>query len=270
MCVAIFLGENKMDEQKQKKKLKIPGELAYFAAIILLSFAVAMLTSANFGISMIVAPAYLLSMKTGFLSFGQAEYVIQAGVFIVLCIALRKFKLVYLSSFVTCLIYGAVLDLWRLLPCFDPAVTPPGSMDLWLRIVMFVAGVMLTAFSIALFFKTYLYPQVYDFFAKAVSSKYGIKISVFKTAFDLTCLTASVIMTYCFFGKLVGVNWGTLVMAIVNGTLIGFFSSALDKICDFTPIFGKFSALFVLDKKEVPGENKQPQAEGKQAESMRD
>lgn len=271
ICVwRFFIGEKYMDEQKQKKKLKIPGELAYFAAIILLSFAVAMLTSANFGISMIVAPAYLLSMKTGFLSFGQAEYVIQAGVFIVLCIALRKFKLVYLSSFVTCLIYGAALDLWRLLPCFDPAVTPPGSMDLWLRIVMFVAGVMLTAFSIALFFKTYLYPQVYDFFAKAVSSKYGIKISVFKTAFDLTCLTASVIMTYCFFGKLVGVNWGTLVMAIVNGTLIGFFSSALDKICDFTPIFGKFSALFVLDKKEVPGENKQPQAEGKQAKSMQD
>ena len=109
-----------MDEQKRKKKLRIPGEIAYFAAIILLAFAVAMLTSANFGISMIVAPAYLLSLKTGFLSFGQAEYVIQAGVFIVLCIVLRKFKLVYLSSFATCLIYGAVLDLWRGFSSFCP------------------------------------------------------------------------------------------------------------------------------------------------------
>ncbi len=256
-----------MNEQKRKKKLRIPGEIAYFAAIILLAFAVAMLTSANFGISMIVAPAYLLSLKTGILSFGQAEYVIQAGVFIVLCIVLRKFKLVYLSSFATCLIYGAVLDLWRLLPCFDPAVTQPGSMDLWIRIVMFVAGVLLTAFSVALFFKTYLYPQVYDFFSKAVSSKYGIKISTFKTAFDLTCLTASVIITYCFFGKLVGVNWGTLVMAIVNGTLIGFFSSVLDKTCDFTPIFRKFAALFELDKKETSAEKKREQTENGQAKN---
>lgn len=239
------------DQIKPTKKLRIPGEIAYLTAIAMLSFAVAMLTSANFGISMIVAPAYLLSLKTGFLTFGQAEYIIQAGVLVVLCIVLRRFKVVYLSSFVTCLIYGAALDLWRLLPCFDPAITPPGSMALWLRIVMFVAGVLLTALSVSLFFKTYLYPQVYDFFSKAVSSKYGIKISVFKTVFDLTCLTASVIMSYCFFGRLEGVNWGTLVMAVVNGTLIGLFSSALDKICDFTPIFGKFALLFVLETKET-------------------
>ena len=241
-----------MDEQKQKKKLKIPGELAYFAAIILLSFAVAMLTSANFGISMIVAPAYLLSMKTGFLSFGQAEYVIQAGVFIVLCIALRKFKLVYLSSFVTCLIYGAVLDLWRLLPCFDPAVTPPGSMDLWLRIVMFVAGVMLTAFSIALFFKTYLYPQVYDFFVKAVSERYKVKLSALKTGVDLSMLATSVIMSLCFFKKFVGIGWGTLIMAPIDGTLIGRFSRFLDKTCDFPPRFQKFAALFALEESPSP------------------
>lgn len=93
------------------KKNKISGEVTYFIAIILLSLAVAILSAADFGISMIVAPAYLLSLKTGVLTFGQAEYVIQAGLFIVLCIILRKFKFVYLFSFATCLIYGLVLDL---------------------------------------------------------------------------------------------------------------------------------------------------------------
>ena len=111
------------------KKIKASSEVAYFAAIALLSLAVAILTSANFGTSMIVAPAYLLSLKTGVLTFGQAEYVIQAGVFIVLCIVLRKFRFVYLFSFVTCLIYGFELDLWRKIPCFNPTVTEPGSMD---------------------------------------------------------------------------------------------------------------------------------------------
>ena len=231
------------------KKIKISSEVVYLFAIVLLAFAVAMLSAADFGISMIVAPAYLLSLKTGFLTFGQAEYVIQAGVFIVLCIVLRKFKFVYLFSFATCLIYGFVLDLWRKIPFFNPSVTVPGSMDLWLRIVLFVLGVLLTSFSVALFFKTYLYPQVYDFFVKAVSGRYGIKISILKTIVDLSCLTASVIMTFAFFGKIVGIGWGTLVMAFINGSIIGFFSKAFDKIFDFQPTFKKFASLFELKAK---------------------
>ena len=241
----------------QMKKVKIPSELVYVMAIVLLSLAVAMLTAADFGISMIVAPAYLLSLKLNFLTFGQAEYVIQAGVFIILCIVLRKFKFIYLFSFVTCLIYGAVLDLWRLIPFFNPSVTAPGSMALWARIIMFVAGVLLTSFSVALFFKTYIYPQVYDFFVKAVSLRYGIKLSLFKTAVDLTCLTASVIMTFCFFGELRGLNWGTLVMAVFNGTIIGFFSDLLDKAFDVQPLLKKFSSLFALESKGDDKGNKE-------------
>lgn len=148
------------------KKVKVSSEGAYLAAIVLLALAVAILSAADFGISMIVAPAYLLSMKLSVLSFGQAEYVIQAGLFIVLCFVLRKFRPVYLFSFETCLIYGWILDLWRKIPFFNPSTTPPGSMALWLRIAMFVFGMALTSFSVALFFKTYLYPQVYDFLSK--------------------------------------------------------------------------------------------------------
>ena len=70
------------------EKIKISSELTYLLAIVLLSLAVAMLSAADFGISMIVAPAYLLSLKIDVLSFGQAEYVIQAGGFIILCVVL--------------------------------------------------------------------------------------------------------------------------------------------------------------------------------------
>lgn len=96
-------------------------------------------------------------------------------------------------------------------------------------------------------FKTYLYPQVYDFFVEAVAVKYGIKISIFKTIFDLTCLAVSLIMTFCFFGKLEGVNFGTVIMAVINGTIIGLFSKLIDKIFDIRPSFPKFAALFELD-----------------------
>lgn len=243
------------------KKIRMSSEVAYFAAIALLSLAVAILTAANLGISMIVAPAYLLSLKTGVLTFGQAEYVIQAGLFIVLCIILKKFKFAYLFSFVTCLIYGIALDLWRKIPCFNPTVTEPGSMDLWLRIAMFVVGAILTAFSVALFFKTYIYPQVYDFFVKAVSDKYGIKLSVLKTIVDLTCLTSSVIMTFVFFGEIKGIGWGTLVMALLNGTIIGFFSKLLDRIFDFQPTFRKLAVAFDLNEATLLKNEKEEEKE---------
>lgn len=228
-------------------KIKVSSEVAYLAAIVLLSFAVAILSAADFGISMIVAPAYLLSLKLPFLSFGQAEYVIQAGLFIVLCIVLRKFRAVYLFSFVTCLIYGFVLDLWRMIPFFDPSATAPGSMALWLRIVMFVVGMTVTSFSVALFFKTYLYPQVYDFFVKAVSLRYGIRLALLKTIVDISCLTAGVIMTFAFFGEIRGIWWGTLVMALLNGSVIGLFSKLIDRVFEFRPTFPRFAALFELE-----------------------
>lgn len=228
------------------RKIKISSEIAYFAAIVLLSLAVAILSTADFGISMIVAPAYLLSLKAGFLSFGQAEYVVQAIVFILLCIVLKRFRFVYFFSFGTCLIYGFVLDLWRKIPFLNPTATPPGSMNLPLRIAMFVIGMILTSFSVALFFKTYLFPQVYDFFVKAVSCKYGIKLSRLKTSVDLSCLTASVIMTFAFFGEIRGIGWGTLIMALLNGTVIGYFSKLLDKAFDFQPTFTRFAAMFKL------------------------
>ena len=58
--------------------------------------------------------------------------------------------------------------------------------------------------------------------------------------------TKSFIMTLAFFGNITGIGWGTLVMAVLNGTIIGLFSKMLDKIFNFQPTFNRFAALFVL------------------------
>ena len=230
----------------KKRCLRIPGEITYIAAIVMLSLAVAILTAADFGISMIVAPAYLLSLKVGILTFGQAEYVIQAVLFVAFCVCMRGFRPVYLSSFLTCLIYGAVLDLWRRVPVFDPTVTPPGSMSMPIRILMFVTGVLLTSLAIALFYKTYLYPQVYDFFVKGVSCRFHVPLTRFKTCFDLTCLAVSAVMSLVFFGGFVGIGFGTVLVALINGRLIGFFCRILDRTIDTSPIFTSFASHFEL------------------------
>lgn len=229
----------------ENKKITIHSEFAYIFATVILAFAVAMATAADFGISMTVAPAYIISQKFKFLTFGQSEYVLQAIMFVVLCLLLKKFRISYLFSFVTCLFYGAVLDLWRIIiPHFNPAVTPAGSMSFLLRAVYFVLSILITSFSIALYYRIYIPSQVYDYFTKSVAEFYNINKSKFKIWYDAGSLAVSVALTLAFFGKFIGIGVGTFIITAVNGLLIGFFGKMLDKCVEFKPLFSKFSKLF--------------------------
>ncbi|MGN0602199.1 MAG: DUF6198 family protein [Oscillospiraceae bacterium] len=227
------------------KKVVICSELVYLAAILILSFSVAMITSTDFGVSMIVAPAYILSQKFTFFTFGQCEYIVQGLLFIVFCILMKKVKIVYFSSFITCLIYGAVLDIWRfIVPLFNPDITVPGSMPMYIRIILFAVGMLMTSFSVALFYRTYLYPQVYDFFVKGISAKYGFNRTRFKMLFDLLCLITAIIMTLILFRGFVGIGVGTIIMTCLNGVFIGLFGRFLDNHFEFVPVAKRFSSCF--------------------------
>ncbi len=231
-----------MDE---RTKIKISSELLYFISILMLSFAVAMMSAANLGLSMIVSPAYILSQKVSFLTFGQSEYVIQTLLLIVFCIVIKQFKLVYLSSYATCIIYGAALDLWRLIiPEFNPDITAPGSMAIYIRIIYFLLGMLLTAISISLCYRTYLYPQVYDFFVKGISEKFELNRTKVKMIFDASFLGISVILSLVLFGKFVGINYGTVIITAFNGLLIGFFGKLFDKFFVSEPTQKKFADRF--------------------------
>ena len=234
---------------RDTKKLRISSELFYLIAIVVLAVSVCMITAADFGVSMIVAPAYILSLKVDFLTFGQSEYVLQALLFIAFCIVMKKIKLVYFSSFVTCLIYGAVLDFFRaVIPLFNPAITVPGSMAMPVRIVLLICGMLLTSFSVAMFFGTYLYPQVYDFFVKGISARYNLNRRKVKTCFDCSCLAVASAMTLLFFRRFEGVGIATLVIACVNGTIIDFCGKFIARHFELVPTFKKFSEKFDLTK----------------------
>ena len=231
----------------EQKKPRLYSEALYVTALFTLSFSIALMAAANLGVSVVVAPAYILSHKLTFLTFGQCEYLWQALVFITFCILMGKVKLVYFDSFLTCLIYGAVLDGWRaVVPLLNPAVTPPGSMAMPLRIVCFLLGMGGTSFSVNLFFQTYFYPQVPDFFVKGVSRRFGIDRIVFKRSFDAALLAISTAMTLLLLGRFVGIGVGTLVMTFCNGILIGWFGRQMHKYFEIVPRWPKLAKVFEL------------------------
>ncbi len=225
------------------KLLRLPSELVYLMALILLALAVAMTAAADFGVSMIVAPAYILSLKWPIFTFGQAEYIVQGVLFIVFCATMRRVRPLYLVSFATGLLYGGILDLWRVVvPLFTPEAV--GTAPFPVRIALLIAGMVLTSFSIALLFRVYVYPQVYDFFVKGITARYHLPRTRFKQGFDAACLLLSTGMSLLLFGGFCGIGWGTLLMTVCNGFLIGLFDRWIAKAFAITPLFPRVAARF--------------------------
>lgn len=183
----------------------------------------------DFGVSMVVAPAYILHLKLvqtwSFFSFGMAEYTLQAVLLVVMMLVLRRFKISYLFSFVTAFIYGIVLDL-----CMAAVAGIPRE-SMIARILYYALGMFLCAIGISLFFHTYIAPEVYELFVKELAGLTGADIHHVKTVYDCASCAVGVLLSFLFFGfgRFEGVRLGTILCALVNGSLIGlctrFFES---------------------------------------------
>ena len=125
------------------KKKTFYTELAYIIGLTLLALSAALMEKADFGLSMVVAPAYLLHLKISqylpFFTFGMAEYTFQAVVLVIMIIAIRKFKLSYLFSFVTAVLYGLILDFMIMLVGFVP------SEGIVMRLVLYILCLLYTS-----------------------------------------------------------------------------------------------------------------------------
>lgn len=215
------------------KKRVFYTEISYVLGLVIMAFAAAFTEKADFGMSMVVAPAYILHLKVSeflpWFSFGVAEYIFQGVLILITIIVMRKFKLSYLFSFVTAILYGTCLDGAMALISALPENT------IAFRIIWYILGTILCSFAVSLFFHTYLPPEAYELIVKEVSQRFNLNINRVKTSYDCISVVLGIVMSFSFFGFGVfkGVGIGTVVCAFINGFLIGRFSSFLEKHFDF-------------------------------------
>lgn len=216
-----------------KKKRIFYTELSYVLGLVIMAFAAAFTEKADFGMSMVVAPAYIIHLKVSELlpwfTFGVAEYFFQGVLLLITVIVMRKFKLSYLLSFVTALIYGTLLDLAMMI------IAPLPDEAFAIRIVWYIIGTVMCSFAVSLFFHTYLAPEAYELIVKELSGKYSIGINKVKTTYDCISVVLGIVLSFAFFGFGVfkGVKLGTIICAVINGFLIGRFSALMEKHFDF-------------------------------------
>lgn len=208
------------------KKPVFYTELCYLAGLAVLGVGTALMERADFGMSMVVAPAYLLHLKLSpvlpFFSFGMAEYTFQAVILVLLSAVLRRFRPIYLFSFVTAVLYGLVLDVMVAVVGLLPPLSP------WL---CFPLGVVCCSAGVSMLFHNYFLPEASELFVKELSRVRGLPLSRVKTAYDCTSCALSVVMSFAFFGfgHFEGIKLGTVVCALVNGRLIGWFGGQLER-----------------------------------------
>lgn len=219
-------------------------ELCYLFGIVILAVGASMLVKANFGVSVVICPAYLLHLKLSqiwpFFSFGMAEYVVQGTLLVLLILLVRRFHWSYLFSFATALFYGAVLDL--ILGLF--ALFP---LEQFLpRILFFLVGLIFCAIGVSLVLHTYLSPEVYELLIREVSLRYQWKLFMVKTVYDCSSCFVSVLLSFSFFGlfHFRGVGFGTLISALCSGALVGLVGRFLERHFDLRPAFPAIANLF--------------------------
>lgn len=208
-------------------------ELAYVLGIVILAVGTALMERADFGMSMVVAPAYLVHLAMvrvlPWFSFGVAEYCFQAVLLVVLMLVMRRFQRGYLFSFITAVIYGTVLDLVIKAVGFIPFT------GIAAQAVYYVVGLLLCSVGVAMLFHTYISPEAYELFVKEVAAKWRLDISRTKTVYDCVSCMAAVVMSFAIFGfgRFEGVKWGTILCALINGTIIGWCSTWLNAHFEF-------------------------------------
>ncbi len=217
------------------------NEAAWLFGILLCSLGVALCTKAGFGLSMIAAPAYILHRRlvllSPFFTQGTCEYLWQGILLIVMCLGIRRFRLRYLLSFATGVLFGFSLDFWLRLLGGGTVCPTLGS-----RILFFALGEGVTALAVAFYFRTSLPLQIYERLVTAFASCYHIPTDRMKLINDVAMLLLSLLLALTLNRSLDGVGLGTVVITAVNAPLIGLSGRLLDRFFRFDPRFPRLCA----------------------------
>ena len=217
------------------KKPVFYTEFAYLLGIALVALGTAMTAWGDLGISMVVAPAFILHLRMSqvfpWFTFGVAEYCLQGLVLILMMCLLRKVNATYFLSFVTAILYGLILDGSTLLLSLLPQKL------LWQRLAVYIGGDLLICAGVSMVFRTYLPPEAYEMFVMELSKKWHIKLHTLKTLYDCVSLVIAVALSFLLLGTLQGVGIATVVCAFLNGSLISLFSRLWDRIWNFADKF---------------------------------
>ena len=219
------------------RKIKCSTEIAYIIGMSVIAFGTALITKANFGVNIVVAPAYIFhlymqSIGLTYYTFGVCQYISQGILLIAVAAVCKRFKKSYLFAFASAVIEGYLLDLalWAL----------PDASSISIQIVFYVFGQIVLALGISFMLKTYITPEVYELAVVEFTEVFAkfqtwASVTIVKITYDVCMCILAVLLSWAFFGfgTFEGLGVGTIVNMIVAGFLIGAFTKVQDLLFEY-------------------------------------
>ena len=206
----------------------MPGELFLLIGLIINSLAISLMIKADFGISALDSLPYVLSLAFPVFSNGTWNAIVQSFWLLFTMIAIRKFKPGYLLSFLLAFVFGILLNFWA-------GLILPWSNELLPRVFYFISGFFILSFGISLLMVCGTPVLPFDTVVRAFTMEKNMSIRKARTGFDLLNLILSISVSLIFIHRLVGIGIGTILSALLIGTLAQKIISLLKHYFDIKP-----------------------------------
>ena len=223
------------------KKIRVYNLFIFLLGLTCLSLGIVLVIKSNLGVSVATSPPYILSLYFTKISFGQWNYMVHGFVLLLLVVIVRKLTVKHLMSFLVAFLFGLFIDFFNsILVSFQV----DGLLE---RFMVFIVGSLVISIGVAGFMKSNYPILPFDTFVKEITQTKNIKYSKFKTGFDLTCFTVSLVLSLVFFGKIKGIGLGTFISAIGLGSIIGFCLDLMNKYIEGKTISPEEKTKILLD-----------------------
>ena len=194
--------------------------LVWFSAGILInSFGIVLITKGALGTSQISSIPYVLSLQLPSISFGMFSFIMNMVYIVLQALLLRRqFKPIQLLQIVVNVVFSASIDVFMAMLSFY------APQQLFTRVLSAVAGCIVLAFGISVEVAPDLIMVPGGGIVAAISKVSGRRFGSVKVVFDVTLILIAALLSWLFFGNIVGVGVGTLLSAVSVGQFVNLIN----------------------------------------------
>lgn len=194
--------------------------LVWFSAGILInSFGIVLITKGALGTSQISSIPYVLSLQLPSISFGMFSFIMNMVYIVLQALLLRRqFKPIQLLQIVVNVVFSASIDVFMAMLSFY------APQQLFTRVLSAVAGCIVLAFGISVEVAPDLIMVPGEGIVAAISKVSGRRFGSVKVVFDVTLILIAALLSWLFFGNIVGVGIGTLLSAVSVGQFVNLIN----------------------------------------------
>ena len=196
----------------------------YFIGLFVMTIGIALSVKSNLGVSPVSSIPYTITCVWG-IEMGKATILFHIVLVLIQILVLRKnFKPVQLLQILIGVVFGYFTTFCNYLVSFLP--TPD---NLGIRILMVLASTVFVAVGIFLYLPADLIPLAGEGCMQAVSTVTHIEFAKVKIGFDCTMVLVSAVTCLTILHSLGSVGVGTIIAAVLVGTLVGIINRAFGR-----------------------------------------